>query len=276
MTDLFDRRTAVPPAAAPAAPDPAFAARARLVRLRDALARAAKRLGRPRWNAPAAFFFDPRRQAELEAARPPAPDPFAELTASVSAELPVLAASLDVRRVARAVDGLSAAAGALAAHCPAAKDLADLLAVPEEVFLALAPAARTGVRLHVRGAADVAQLYELLAPALPPAPFQLFAPAALRADGTLPAGLAGCAHWLWPTQPLSMVPRVGGERVVLVGPAAVRQALAVEPRFPALEVECDVIQTLNAFQTADLLSRLCGRPVPVQASATAPAVTRAA
>jgi hypothetical protein len=106
--------------------------------------------------------------------------------------------------------------------------------------------------------------------------FQLLAPPALRPDGTLPAGFAGCEHWLWPTQPLAAVPRIAGERVVLLAPAVVRPSLDVEPRFPGLAVECETVQTLNAFQTAEALSRLCGRPVPVQAPAADPSVARAA
>lgn len=277
-TEMFDRRSALLSTGAPTfAADAGFAARSRLVRLRDLLARAAKRLRPARWSEPPAFFFDPKRQAELLAAHPATPDRFAELTESIFSEMSALFGSLEVRRVSRAVDGLKAAALALAPHCPAAKELADLLAMPEEVFLALSPADRTGVRLHVRGAADVVQLYRLLAkPQAASIDFQLFAPAAIRADGTLPPGFAGCEHWLWPTQPLASVPRINGERVVLVGPAVVRHSLDVPPRFPALAVESDVIQTLNAFQTADLLSRLCGAPVPVQAPTTAPAIARAA
>ena len=300
-TDLLARRTAGPLLPAPqAAPDPAFAARPRLARLRDTLARVARQRP-PRWNTPALFFFDPTRQAELEAARPTPPDRFAELAAAITTELPALLASVEVRRVARATDGLTAAARALAPNCPAAKELAELLAVPDdEVFLVLSPADRSGVRLHLRGAADAAQLYRALSEPLPPtpspkkgggvrdeeaiassvlsisplrggvgegssSPFQLFAPTALRPDGTLPAGFAGCAHWLWPTQPLAAVPRVDGERVVLVGPAVVRAALDGEPRFPTLAVEAEVIHTLNVFQTAERLSRLAGRLVPVHA-----------
>ena len=299
--DLFDRLTAAPPPVAPrAAPDAAFAARPRLAHLSAALARAAC-LRPPRWNEPAAFFFDRKRQAELGAARQVPPDRFAELTALVVSELPGLLAAVEVRRVARATAGLTAAARALAPHCPAARDLADLLAVPDdEVFLALAPADRTGVRLHLRGAADAAQLYRLLSEPTPlpegrgeqsdspfpsgrgaggvgpSSPIQLFAPAALRRDGTLPAGFAGCGHWLWPTQALAAVPRIGGERVVLVGPAVVRAAPDAEARFPDLAVEAEVIQTLNAFQTADALARLCGCPVPVPPPVEAHAVARAA
>ena len=300
MTDPFDRRTGAP-TRAPATPDPAFAARSRLARLRDALARAVKTLRPARWNEPAVFFFDRKRQAELDAVRPVLPGPFPELTSLISAELPALVTAVEVRRVARATVGLAEAAAGLASRCAAARDLADLLAIPDdEVFLALAPAERTGVRLHLRGATDVAQLHRLLVNARrepnPPTPFpekeggagltaglsplspwgrglgegslpsfQLLAPSALRPDGTLPTGFTGCEHWLWPTQPLAAVPRIGGERIVLMGPAVVRSALDVEPRFPDLAVECETVQTLNAFQTAEALSRLCGCVVPVQA-----------
>jgi hypothetical protein len=272
--DLLDDPGA-PPAAARPAPDAAFAARPRLLRLRDALRRVAK-APRPRWGEPPVFFFDARRQAELEAARTAPPDRFAELASLITEEMPALLASAEVRRVARAA-GLKEAAGALAAHCPAANDLAELLAVPDdEVFLAIVPATRTGVRLHLRGAAGVAQLRRLLASELQAADFQLFAPSALRPDGTLPAGVAGCGHWLWPTQPLAAVPRVNGERVVLVGPAVVGPSPAVEVRFPQLAVECERVEALGAVQVAERLSRLCGRPLPVLPPAAAPAVARAA
>ncbi len=259
--ELF-RRAGPQPAEPPRTPDPAFAARPRLLHLRDALSRGAT-LRPERWNEPAVFFFDPTRQAELEAARPAAHDRFAALAELVAAELPALLEHVEVRRVARTLGGLKDAALALAPHCAAANDLADLLAVPDdEVFLALAPGDRSGVRLHVRGAARVAQLHRLLAPSRADSSFQLFAPAALLPDGTLPVGFAGCGHWLWPEQPLAAVPRINGERVVLVGPAVVRTADA-ESRFPGMTAEAEVVQTLNAFQVADELSRLVGRAVPV-------------
>jgi hypothetical protein len=274
VADLFTPHTA--PVSAEAA-DPAFAARPRLVRLLDSLTRAARRAQRVRWNEPPTFFFDPRRQAQLEAVSPtPLPTHLAEPAAHIAAELPALLASVEVRRVARAL-GLPDAARALAPHFPAARALADLLAVPDdEVFLALAPTGRTGIRLHVRGAADVAQLYKLLAPTVTEHPFQLFAPSALQVDGTLPSGFSGCENWLWPTQPLAAVPRRSGERVVLVGPAVVRPALDGEPRFPALVVACEVIQTLDAVQTTEILSDLCGAPLSVPAPPGASAVARAA
>jgi hypothetical protein len=274
--DLFRRFGAAPaPAAAPAVPEAAFAARARLLKLRDALTRAAKNL-RPRWGEPTVFFFDKKRQAELEAARPAPPDRFAEITTHITSEMPALLSSVEVRRIARAL-GLKHAAQPLAARCPAANDLAELLAVPDdEVFLVLTPAAFTGLRLHLRGAAGVAQLHKLLGPGAVVSEFQFFEPAALRPDGTLPEALTGCGHWLWTTQPLAAVPRVNGERVVLVGPAMVRASLDVEPRFPALAVECELIETLTPVQVAEKLSHLCGRPVAVPAESEVPPAARAA
>jgi hypothetical protein len=259
--------------------DAAFAARPRLAALREALISTAKMLRRAVWNEPDVFFFDPKRQAELEAARTAPADSFAELTAVISAELLELVATVEVRRIARATDGLSAAASALAPRCRAARDLTELLAVPDdEVFLALVPDNRTGVRLHLRGAATVADLHRILAPAfgLASTPFQLFLPAALRTDGTLPGGFAGCEHWLWPTQPLAAAPRVGGERIVLVGGAVVQPVLDTEPRFPGLKVEVEPVQVLNAFQTAEALARLCGAPVPIQKPLPVPVPARAA
>jgi hypothetical protein len=270
MIDSFPRRAGAPVSAAPdpAAPDRAFAARSDLARLRDGLVRAARE--RPsRWGEPAAFFFDAKRQAELVAARSPRPEPHVELTAHIRDRMPDLIESVEVRRVARATAGLRAAADALAPRLPAARDLSELLAVPDdEVFLAVAPEGRVGVRLHVRGAARVADLHSLLAPVFGYEPLQLFRPAAVQPDGTLPAGVAGCGHWLWPTQPLAAVPRVGGERVVIVGPAAVTSAPDAEPRFPGLVVECELVQTLSVGQVAAALERLCGvRPAVAVARA---------
>lgn len=293
--ELFDRRTAAPSNAP--IPDAAFTARERLVKLRDAFIRTAKSFRPPRWNEPIIFFFDRQRQAELEAARPAPPVRFADLTVLITAELPALRTSVEVRRVARAI-GLNEAAAPLAPHCPAAKELTELLAVPDdEVFLVLTPATRAGVRLHLRGATNAAQLYRLLMEPIPSprkegesehssfgsslpgeeiAPFQLFTAAAIQPDGTLPTGFARCEHWLWPTQPLTAIPRVNGERVVLVGPAAVRASLDVDPRFPALAVEREVVQILTVLQVTEELSRLCGHSLPIGVPEERVAVARAA
>jgi hypothetical protein len=244
--------------------DPAFAARPRLLALRDMLASAVKQLQRTRWKEPAVFFFDRKRQADLEAAQTAKLDAFATLTNAINAELDGLFAHVEVRRIARATDKLAMLANTLAPRCAAAQTLAELLAIPDdEVFLVLVPATRVAFRLHVRGVADVAQLYQAIASELAENTFQLFTSAALSQDGTLPTGFAGCEHWLWPTQPLAAVPRREGERVVLVGAATVQPAFDVEPRFPAMRAEIETIQTLNAFQTTEELSRLVGHALPV-------------
>lgn len=242
------------PAARPA-PDPAFAARPGLLRLRDDLRAAAAVPPPPRgWKEAPVFFFDPARQAELDAARGPNP-PAARhpLDARIAAELPGLVASVAVRHAARAISGLREAAAELAGRLPAAKDLADLLAVPDDEVVAVhVPGRGACVRVQVRGVADVAGLHAVLADLAPDladdppadpgaARWQFYRPAAVAADGSLPEGFAGYAHWLWPAQPLATVARRGGERVVYAGPPAFPASLEVEERFPGLVAEGEVI-----------------------------------
>jgi hypothetical protein len=272
-------------------PEPAYDARPRFTQLRDELAAMVSARTPGRWKEPPLFFFDRRRQAELETARSPSSvEPFAEVSNRIAAELPALCASVEVRRVARAIDGLHDAAGVLAVACHAARDLADLLAVPDdEVFLVLHPAGRAGFRLVARGVADVGQFHILIANALvggqpmperfvaacrdvsPATPagvpmvaearFQMYAPAALRPDGTLPAGFGGCEHWLWPAMALATVPRIGGERVVLLGPPAYSATWDVARRFPAMPAELRVIETLSPLRVAECLASLTGQPL---------------
>lgn len=272
-------------------PDAAFAALPRLAALRDALA-AARPAAPRRWGEPPVFFFDPARQAELEAARcVPAPDPLAELAASIAAELPALFASVEVRRAARAVAELRDAAAALAPRLSAAKELTDLLAVPDdETVLVIDPANRTGSRLLVRGVADADQFQLLFRDALgdglparfraacgdadPVIPagvpmvaesrFQFLRPSAVRPDGSVPDGFAGSDHWLWGHQALSTVPRIDGERVLLLAEPAFPRTWEVERRFPAMPAEVRLLQSLSPFQVAERLGRIAGRPVPVR------------
>ncbi len=301
---LLDRSTTTPiaqPTDRPAAiPDPGYDALRRLAGLRDELAAARPVRTRNRWKEPAVFFFDPRRQAELETARstPVAVDPFAELSNHIAAELPMLLASVEVRRVGRAIDGLQSAAEALAPACLAAKDLANLLAIPDdEIFLVLHPERRAGFRLAARGLVDLGQFHILLAnavtgdsasgflpgprmperfvavcrdvnpttpagvPMVAEARFQMYDPAALRADGTLPAGCGACEHWLWPTAALASVPRIDGERVVLLGPLAYHATWDVTRRFPAMPAELRVVEALSPARVAERLTKLTGNLV---------------
>src|SRR5438045_1828151 len=81
------------------------------------------------------------------------------------------------------------------ARVSAAKDLAGLLAVPdEETVLVLHPRLRTGLRLFVRGVVDVAQFHLLLLAAagehLPGSPLpSRFRAACADADPVIPAGV---------------------------------------------------------------------------------------
>jgi hypothetical protein len=216
----------------------------------------------------------------------------------IAAELPVLFKSVEVRRAARGVLGLSEAAAALAPLLPAAKDLADLLAVPDdEAVLVLDPVAQTGFRLFARGIVDAAQFQLLLLDATaaylgqrPPARlvaayrdadpvspagvpmvvearFQLFKPSAVQLDGSVPAGFTGSDHWLWPQQPLASAPRIEGERVLLLGEPAFQTTWEVDRRFPGMAAELRLLDVLSPFQVAAHLGRLAGRPIPVRVEA---------
>jgi hypothetical protein len=292
---------AFPPAAAarPTGPDVAYAALPLLRRLagtlplaarfRAACRAAAARLDRHSGVPPLFFFYRPyQREWETVRARPAAAvdrvagrvaarHPAAAAAWAVLAELlddavSLLSGSVDVRHVARAVPGLATAAVRLAGELPKCRDLADLLAIPDdEVIHVQYPDRGVTARVLVRGVASVAQLHLLLAEALvgpqfpgrkptpevvaaarrgvppgadPPiakAAFQLLRPSAARADGSVPAGFAAADHWLWGWEPLAAVPRLNGERTVLLAPPAYPAEWEVTTRFPAVRPEVDVL-----------------------------------
>jgi hypothetical protein len=91
--------------------------------------------------------------------------------------------------------------------------------------------------------------------------FQLYSAGVLRGRDRFPEGFAGCDHWLWPHAPLAAVPRVNGERIVLVGPPAYRTTWDVSRRFPAMPAELRLWDTLPTSAVRDLLASLAGRPV---------------
>lgn len=301
---LLDRATESPPFSSPSArpaslPDPGYEALFHLTHLQGRLAAAVAECAQPRWKEPPVFFFDPRRQAQFEIARASAPAKSpSELASAIEAELPALLASVEVRRAARAIEGLREVAEALAPRCPPARDLAELLAVPDdEVFVVLHPATAAGFRLVVRGVVDVGQFHLLMAEAitreslvgrLPGAPvavrflsacrdvnpaavagvpmvascrFQLYSAGALRPDGTLPPGLGGCGHWLWPAMPLSSVRRLHGERMILLGPPAYEGSWDLTRRFPALAAQLRIVEVLSPARVAERLARLSGTPI---------------
>ena len=193
--------------------------------------------------------------------------------------------SVEVRRAARAVPNLVAVATALAADHPRTAWLAELLAVPDdEVLLVIHPESRSGWRLHVRGIADVAQFHVLFADTIgeyvngavevyrggfqvPPddvpevaARFQFFGPRALRPDGTLPLGLSGNRHWIWGKRPLAGIPRIDGERVVLIAEPSVPVAWDAIPRFPQMPASVRVIERLASAAVDAWIGDWTGSP----------------
>jgi hypothetical protein len=278
-------------------PDSGYEALSRLTQLRDELASIGSR-PQSRWKVPPLFFFDNEREAQRRLNCPAEPDPFAAASTHIAEHLPMLCRSVEMRRVAKTIDGLRTAAERLTPHCQEARKLVELLTIPDdEAFLVLHPESRSGFRATVRGVADVGQFHILITAALatepqtnlpagaaipdrfvaasrnsgPPIPagipmvmearFQFYKPSAIKPDGTLPIGFTGCDHWLWPATPLAEVPRVDGERVLFLGPPAYRAKWDVSPRFQGMPAEVRVVENLGPFRVADQLSRLTGRPI---------------
>lgn len=289
-------------------PDLARLARPFLDRLRDALADSARfvsanrQAARRAWGVPPLFFFDRAVQAAWDADRPvprrSAPfnqdgrsqrmseelAAWGRLPTLLDDALSLLSADVGVRNVARATTGLRQAAAAVARVHPAAGTLLDMLAVPDDqVVLAIDPAARVGVRLLIRGVADVNQLHVLLADRMPgrlpdarivdaylnadPDPeaavmtarFQLLHPSALNADGTLPAGFAGSDHWVWGEQCPSVLPLEDGERVVLLGEPAYAATWEVRRKFSGMAAEVETIELLGRGRVERWLAARCPR-----------------
>jgi hypothetical protein len=95
--------------------------------------------------------------------------------------------------------------------------------------------------------------------------FQFLRPSAVRPDGSVPGGFRGSDLWVWGHQPLASVPRVDGERMLILGVPAFRRTWEVERRFPAMPAAVRLLQVLSPFQVAERLGRIAGRPVPVRA-----------
>lgn len=270
----------------------------------------AKRKAR-QWGVPSLFFFAKRLQQEWEQIRPVSPlfpEPY---SSEVAKRFPALAASWTIlpdlladtltvlyssrltRRAARAVPELQAGAKAIAPFLPDCRDLADLLAMPEdETVLAIDPASMAGVRVRIRGIATVHEFHALLADAagstfLGPRPspaviasyrgtglnqaeppvatarFQFFHPKALRADGTLPPGFTGSDDWIWGPEPLAVITFVDGERTILIGEPVTAMAWEAVRRFPFPAERLDVVETLTERNVAEWMQKHVGvKPKP--------------
>lgn len=293
---------ALAPASRPSA-DLGHAALPLLTRLRDTLATAGRLIAAcrarhactiGRWGEPPVFFF---HHPTADTAAPKFPHPhLTALAAKMPAEtkaweslpdlfddaLTLLPAAVSARRTARAVDGLRERAAELADVLPAANELCELLAVPDDqVVLAVHPASRTGLRVLMRGVAEVNQLHVLLAnewagPRPDPrlvdacrdtrpdpdagvfvARWQLFQPAALRADGTLPRGFEGSDSWVWGERSPAVLPLERGERVVLLGEPAYRAEWPVGRKHSRMNGELEVVERLSAAAVTGWLTKRC-------------------
>lgn len=279
-------------------PDIGYAALPLFRRLRDALAAARTQLERERrsrWGVPSLFFFNDTLQAEWEHVRGNLRSPPTPLGDLIDDALTVMASSVEARQNARALDGLSEAAVALAPHNPKARTLAEVLAIPDdEVVRVIHPQARAGFRILVRGIADVNQFHTLLAEAVTGSPlqgflpgarphpravaayrdqptnplaqvatarFQLFRTSALQTGGTLPSGFGGSDHWLWGAEPLGAIPLEHGERVVLLGEPVFRATWDVARKFSWLIGELDVVEVMSSAEVEHWIAARTGRSV---------------
>ena len=258
------------------------------------------------WGVPPLFFFERRLQEEWESIRPdplPFPEPYAATVARrnpgpaaawtilpdlLADTLTMLYGSRMVRRAARAVPGLKAGVELLAGLVPDCRDVADVLAMPEdEAILVLHPAAGIGARVRTRGIATVHEFHVLLADAIgttfpgtrPPASivsayrgstlamgdpeiatarFQLFKPSAFQRDGTLPHGFLGSDDWLWGPEPLAAIPRVAGERVVLLDEPAIAMKWEAVRRFPFSPDRVEILEFLDAAAVTGWMNQFLG------------------
>lgn len=294
-TRLLRLHTPTVPVQPPPRSDLGYSTLTFFARLRDALRSTARSLHPERSGVPRLFFFDRDAQRELAAGEPAKPKIDPKVADLIADALTLLPASVEARRAARATDGLRDAAMSVAkAHKPV-RELVELLDVPDDqVVLAIHPAARVGVRVLIRGVANVHQLHVLLADILPsrrvdsrivdayldadPDPdaavmtarFQLFSPSALQPDGTLPHGFAGSDHWVWGEQSPAVLPLESGERLVLLGVPAFAAEWDVERKFPRLNAEVERIEALGRAEVERWLAARCPafRPaVPVRQAA---------
>ena len=228
-----------------------------------------------RWGVPALFYFDAQLQADLERRRPVESDRAADQAARqdpagaaawhglvdlLDDALTVLTNSADARHAARAIDGFLSVTQAMRHEHPGVGALLQVMSVTDDDTVRVVhPAAGVGVRLVVRGVGDVAELHRRLADVIPGPRWQFLRPDALRADGTLPQGPAGAEHWLWGHENLSALPRLDGDRTVLIdspaGPVTETQSRRRNP----VVGELRVIETMGVEAVDAWVAALTGR-----------------
>ena len=307
VMDLLEQRallSPVQPQVPRRAVDLGYASLVLITRLRDSLLGAVRLLDRCRQMADKAargsatplFFFDRTLQAEWQAAqrkRPQFPEPFLTAVASqypaevlawrslpeLLDDVHTLMCRVEVRRAARAADGLIPVLLRMTADLPAAGRLAAILTdvVDDASITVIQPATGQGVQLLATGVADIAQLDVLLQDywlnrkldrrivsayqsgnphpntATVMSRWQFYRPAGLQPDGSL----AGVQHWCHTTDSLAQHLRQNPERVLYVGEAIVPRQWAVGRVFPMVEGELDVLRRLDRAEVQKHLSARC-------------------
>ena len=265
--------------------DVAVAALPLLHRLRDALRAALQYRDRrrvlaanapeARWGVPALFYFDARLQADLDRRRPAPGDRSADPAARqdpagaaawhalpdlLDDALCVLTNSIDARHAARAIDGFVSVTRAMRHEHPDVVPLLHVLSVTDDdIVRVVHPAAGVGVRLVVRGVADVAELHRRLADVIPGPRWQFFRPEALHADGGLPQGPAGAEHWLWGHESLNGLPRIDGDRTVLIDSPARPVTETESRRRNPVGGELRVLETMGVEAVDEWVAARTGR-----------------
>lgn len=72
--------------------------------------------------------------------------------------------------------------------------------------------------------------------------FGMYSIGALRADGTLPRGLAGSDHWIWGECSPRTIPVHKGERFIYLGEPPYSMEWDVERQFPTMRSEVEVVE----------------------------------
>jgi hypothetical protein len=245
-----------------------------------------------RWGVPQLHFFHKPAQEALERSKPKEPAAYdfgPALDHMLEDGLMLLVESLDVRRTARATAGLYEAARAIAEELPAAKELADMLRMPEgEAIRVIHPGRLIGYRLLTVGVGSVNQFHTLFAdrvpgqrpsadavraagafdplaePAFAETRFRFLKPAALQADGTLPEGFRASDHWYWGHESLAEFPLENGERLVLADDPAFEETHPVERRFPRLPAGVDVLDVMSRAEVESWLRQRCPLYAPAR------------
>jgi hypothetical protein len=238
-----------------------------------------------RWGVPQLHFFHKPAQEELERSRTEEPASYdfgPALDHMLEDGLMLLVESLDVRRTARATAGLYEAANTIAGELPAAKELAELLRMPEgEAIRVIHPGRMTGYRLLTFGVGSVNQFHTLFAdrvpgqrppadavraagafdplaePAFAETRFRFLRPAALQADGRLLEGFRASDHWYWGHESLAEFPLENGERLVLADDPAFEETQPVERRFPRLPAGVEVLDVMSRAEVESWLRQRC-------------------